>query len=856
MDFVPPFGHWLKEHRQQLGMTQGDLARRVGCATVTIRKIESGERQPSPLLAERMGQQLEIADPRQADFVAFAIGAPAIDHAPKTGNIPVATTPLIGRADELAHVRKLLHQQKVRLVTLIGPPGVGKTRLAVQVAANLSSDFGNGAWFVRLASTTDPEQVPLIIATTLGVNIPADKVPLDGIKHYLRDKHLLLVLDNLEQLPAAAPQIAELLAVAPDLVTLATSRAPLHLTGEYEVHVPPLALPDRQKKLSLAALARCPSVELFTQRARAVKPGFALNEANADTVVEICHRLDGLPLALELAAARVRLLAPSDLLAGLAPRSQTDPASASQNQPSFQLLSGGPHDLLPRQQTLWNTIDWSYNLLSVGEQAVFRRLSIFIDGCTLPAAVAVCGDGPIKAGNDGSSLSMAEPTFTALQSLMEASLLQQSAGNDAVPRYRMLEMIREYALARLNEQGVGGEGDAVRQRHADYFAQLTEPTLPLPMLFESGKLVTLRCLYPEFGNMLAALAWCQTQNNLLEMELNLATMVAECLSFDAIMGCPQRVTTVVRARLVHTLERSVATLPALRARLLHSLIDLECYCDHITVAISYGEESVILYHQVGDRTGEADALRALAWVAYNANDFAYAERVLESSLRLQYEVGDETHLPATLCRLASIRLDQGRLDEADTMAEESLAIQRRLGEVENPGTACTSLLILGLIAQLKGDAERSVGLLQQALQLLSQNEYIKTGNTWWLWYLGRAYIMLDRFELAVQIIEQGLDSLRGNWQLSGIKSVSAGLDELAVVRWAQDRRREAAALVAAAEKVRRYVGSITPITWLASDHEHMLTLVCAQLHDPNMAAAWAQGQAMNVDQAIEYALDG
>ena len=311
-------------------------------------------------------------------LVAFPnLPTKSIEPASVSHNLPASPTPLIGRKEETETVVETLRRPEVRLLTLIGPPGIGKTRLGIQVAADLLDDFPDGVYFVPLAPISDPDLVLSAVTQALDIREASNRPLLERLKSYLQNKQMLLLLDNFEQVVTAAPLLADLLADCPDVKIMVTSRELLHLYGEHDYPVPPLSLPDPDKLPDLEALAQYEAVALFVQRAQAVSPGFQLTERNAQAVAEICLRLDGLPLAIELAAARILVLPPEELLARLKSR--------------LKLLTGGARNLPERQRTLRATIDWSYNLLDPGEQALFRRLGVFVGGCTLKAIEEVCG---------------------------------------------------------------------------------------------------------------------------------------------------------------------------------------------------------------------------------------------------------------------------------------------------------------------------------------------------------------------------------------------------------------------------------------------------------------------------------
>lgn len=452
------FGETVRESRRALDLTQVRLAAQVGCAPDTIRKIERGRYRPSQEIAKRLAECLQVATEDQQRFVyqARAVANTLDSLSPtllphRTIKLPTPPTPLIGRAQEVTTARAILRRQDVRLLTLTGAPGIGKTRLALQLAHEIASEFKDGVVFVNLGSLRDPQQVASTIAQKLG-----DVVLVEDLEEYLREKQTLLLLDNFEQVRDGAPLLGILISAAPRLKVLVTSREALRLYGEYEFHVPPLALPLPEEPTTsetLKIMANVPSVALFLQRAQAVKPEFALTIANSLDVAEICVRLDGLPLSIELAAARIKLLTPENILVKLDHR--------------LHLLTGGARDLPLRQQSLRAAINWSFHLLLPEEQVLFRRMSVFAGGCTHEAAEAVC-----DIGND---LQMDMGILDALQSLVDKSLLYIYPGAYGTSRFGMLETIREYALEQLI---ASGELQATQWRHAQYYQSQVEVMAP------------------------------------------------------------------------------------------------------------------------------------------------------------------------------------------------------------------------------------------------------------------------------------------------------------------------------------------------------------------------------------------
>src|SRR5918997_891894 len=394
-----------------------------------------------------------------------------------TNNLPLQATPLVGREREVEAVCGLLRSSETRLLTLLGPGGTGKTRVGLQVAAELADDFEDGVFFVPIAAITDPALVAPTIARTLGLSEGAQP-PEELLEGYLLDRQTLLLLDNLEQVIEAAPVVERLLSSAANLKILATSRIPLGLYGEYEFPVPPLSLPDPDSLPPLEHLTEYEAIRLFVERARAVRPDFSLTEESGPAVVEICERLDGLPLAIELAAARIKLLPPRVLLDRLGNR--------------LKILTGGARNLPERQRTLRNAIEWSYRLLDEGEKMLFGRLGVFSSGATLEAMEAVCdaeGDLPTDV-------------FEGASSLLNKSLVRQEEGAGGEPRFVMLETIHEFANVKLEGRG---EAEAVRCAHAEYFLALAEEADP--MLWGAEDAAWLDRLEQEHDNMRTALSW-------------------------------------------------------------------------------------------------------------------------------------------------------------------------------------------------------------------------------------------------------------------------------------------------------------------------------------------------------------
>src|SRR5262245_1471679 len=550
----------------------------------------------------------------------------------RSHNLPVQPTPLIGRERVSAAACALLRRAEVRLLTLTGPGGTGKTRLGLQVAADLLEDFEDGVFFVPLAAIRDSALVASSIARTLRLQERAGQVLLDSLKESLQDKQMLLVLDNFEQVVAAAPLVAELLAACPRLKCLVTSRVVLRLSGEHEFPVPPLELPDPRHLPAVETLSQYAAVALFIQRALAVKPDFQVDNANAPAVAEICVRLDGLPLAIELAAARLKLLPPQAILARLGRR--------------LELLRGGARDVPDRHQTLRQAIAWSYDLLEAGEQALFRRLAVFARGCTLEAAGAVCHAGHDHAAGPGPSLEMLD----GVASLVDKSLLRQQEQASGEPRFRMLETIREYGLECLT---ASGEEPGVRRAHADYYLALVEAAEPA--LTGPEQATWLERLGAEHDNLRTALQWAEESG---EAEIGLRLAGALCQFW--LMHSHLREGQERLARLLGLAEAAPRTAARAKARtraghLADNLSDYEA-------AHTFFEESLAIRRVLGEKGGIAAALNDLGWVAWHRNDYPASRALSEESLAIWRELGDKAGIATSLHNLGWVAYYQGNYE--------------------------------------------------------------------------------------------------------------------------------------------------------------------------------------------------
>jgi predicted ATPase/class 3 adenylate cyclase len=579
-------------------------------------------------------------------------------------SLPAPATPLVGRDEDLARLRAVIAGPGARLVTLTGTGGVGKTRLALAAAAALSGGFEHGVFFVALAAVTDAEVMWKTLAESVDASVEGPAA--DAVTQLLSDRRMLLVLDNLEQMEGAAGVVAALLAAAPGLVVLATSRRPLHVQGEHEFPVPTLGVPGGA---DVAAVAACAAARLFAQQAGMVRPGFAITADNASDIAAICRRLDGLPLAIELAAARVKLLAPRALLARLG--HSLDLAAADLGRPS-------------RQQTLRNTVAWSYDLLAPDAGRVFRRMSVFAGGCDLDALAAVAGpDGGDPGGFDPLEL---------VAELVDVSLITVTESTDAEPRVGMLETIRDYAMERLERDD---DLDGARRRHAEYyaaFAQRADDQLTGP-----AQLAALDRLQADHDNLRAALAWSletpdpagQGERAVIGLRLVQALTYFWYQHGDAAEG---------RRWAQRALDLAAADGGAPLAQAAHGLGILLGKQGEPDAARRLFERSLVIWRNLGDRDREARALTMVGLTHFDLGHLATARGLLEESIVIAREIGNPYRLAVALTNLGQVETYAGNLERAEQVLQDALTVDIKRGDIFGAVVDRHSLAVVSLRA--------------------------------------------------------------------------------------------------------------------------------------------------------------
>ena len=895
----PPssFGDLLRRHRQAAGLSQEQLAERAALTERGLRYLERDLRRPYRDTVRRLAQALALGPAETAEFgAAVERGATEAAGMPNLARptLPAPSSPLVGREREVAEVAALLHRAhaegSVRLLTLTGPGGVGKTRLALHLAHTVGDLYPDGAVFVALAPLRDPTLVLAAIAAAIGVKEEAGHSLAESVRLYLGEKRLLVLLDNFEHVISAAPLVADLLATCPSISIVATSRARLRLRGEHVYPVPPLRTPDLDHLPALAALAAIPAVALLVQRAQAAAPDFDLDAVNAPAVAALCARLDGLPLALELAAPRLTVLSPELLLRRLVPR--------------LALLTDGARDLPERQRTLRATLDWSHALLGPAEQAALRQLSVFAGGCTLEAAEAVCALGAAET----STSSAARQTADLLGALIDTSLLQREVGADGELRFGLLETVREYGLESL---AAAGERDQAYRTHALYFLALAEEAEP--RLLGSDQLVWGHRLEQEHDNLRTALTWAIDAGD-AAVGQRLAGSLWRFWSARGHLSEGRR--WLGDALALSDRMADVPPAPAIQARALsgaaHLAIEQGAYdeadglcaralaltreqgprrdflvvlnvqallareCGRYAAARACYEEALAVARADADQAGVAAAFASLGAVAARTDDAIRARPLLEQSLTLYRALGDTRGLARVLADLTLDAVSTGAHTQAESFGTEALALFRALGDT---GPISEVLFALGTAVQNHGEYERAEALYEESLSLhemrgdaLGATRPISALGLLWLrrgdvgrarallrdalatvrryehrWAQAMTLSLLGHAELAAGAVGEARElfgesaalfqtlgtPLFQSWLLEGLAGVAA----------AEGEPRLAARLCGACDTSREHLGSSLPPAHPAG-YVRTLATARAALGDDAFSAMWEEGRAL------------
>ncbi len=804
------FGDLLRQHRNAAGLTQEDLAARSRLSVDTISLLERGEhRRPHRYTLQSLADALELSESDRIRFETAARkpAASATAQIAQPAELLSQLTTFIGRERDVEEVKHRLLHPDVRLLTLTGPGGVGKTRLGLEVARQVRDQFAGGVCFVALAPISDPVLVLSAIAQALRVKQEAQQSVAEALEQYLRGRQLLLVLDNFERLLEAGPPIAQLLAACPRLKVLVTSRVVLRLQGEHDYEVPPLTLPPAGDRPAPEHLGRYEGIRLFMQRAQAANSRFTITTENAPAVIELCRRLDGLPLAIELAAARVKLLPPEALLARLGNR--------------LGLLTGGARDLPDRQRTLRATLNWSYGLLSVAERSLFTRLAVFVGGWTLEAAEVVC-----DVGDEAEVLQH-------MSALVDKSLVQQTHIQHE-PRFTMLETVRENALERLEESG---ESEMLRRQHALYFLKLAEEEERASQGPLQG--AWLDRLETEHDNLRNALSWSLTSQGDTEIGLQLTGALSH-------FWYVREHHNEARMWLESALERGSGATAAARAKVLVGAGRLAWFQGELRRGNVLLEESLALYRDLGDDAGAAFTLLVLGRIAVSQGDRKRGATLVEESLAMFRQQGNMWGNARALIVLGDVALFEDDVDGATSKFQKSLGISHDLEDAEG---IALSLLYLGRAAHLRGDYARSDALLGESLMVFKESGDSRGVAEVFL-ELGRVARAQGNDARALGLCRESLILSR---KLANKSQIASCLTMLAGVVQAAGDPTRAARLFGVAEALLKSLDAVLdPCGRLEYDNDVVAARL--QLGKEAFAKAWQEGRMLKLDQAVMEAM--
>lgn len=807
------FGNRLRRLRRDAGLTQEQLAELAGLSVRALGDLERGMiRVPYRATVQQLAGALSLSPEASIDLLNASRRRAESDPARPASLTTIPANSTIGREREIAAVEAFLTRLPVRLVTLTGPGGVGKTRLALEVARRLRALPMDSVFIVPLAPLLDPALLAPTIVQALGVHERCGRPAWESLVTYLRDRKAVLLLDNFEHLLAAAELVAELLAHCPVLRMLITSRAPLHLQGEQEYPVQPLPAPAPDEVLSPQRLLRYPAVELFVQRAMATQPDFRLDQANGKAVASICQRLDGLPLAIELAAARTKVFPPQALLEHLTGERGTG---------AMRLLAGRDRDRPPRLQTMRNAIAWTFQDLNPAWQVLFGRLAVFAGGATLDAIGAVCG-----GGNN-------QDVLEGVADLVDQSLLRTEEQLDGEARFVMLEVIREYALEWLETQG---EVEALRARHSEHYLAWAEKTAA-GLSQRPDQAARLARLDREHGNLRMALSWMR-QTGAGDSSLRLAIALGD---FWQVRGYAAE-----GSRWLEQALQAGATDLMLRAKALHALGILVHDGGDYGRAVSLLAEAIDHFKQLDDSSGAGRALLALAYIAHDQGEYRRSADLYTEALELFQARGDMANRARALTELASVHADQEEFELARELYTEGLAASREMSDTR---AVAIAMLNLGDLAVRQGDYERAIELFTASIEMhrtLGDDVGIALG----LLNLGEAtWLKGDCTRAAPFLIE----SLTLSHRLDHKRTLAYCLLTLAAFTAARGTAEAAARLWGAAEALCETMDIAIP-SCILTRYQSYLAGQRAMLGEEAWALTVELGRAMTIERAVECAL--
>lgn len=727
-------------------------------------------------------------------------------------NLPYQPIPLIGREKELETIQKVILRDGVNLLTITGPGGIGKTRLALQAAVELLDDFEDGVFFISLASITDPDLVSVTILQTLGFTTSENQPAIDLLKNHLQSRRTLLVIDNFEQVTTASPLLRELLKAAPGVKILVTSQAVLHVYGEYEFNVPPLAVPDINNLPGLEILAQSPAVALFVNRAEAVKADFLLTPENARVIAEICAQLDGIPLALELAAARIKLFAPQALLRELSHR--------------LNLLTHKSPDRPPRHQTLRNAVAWSFQLLAPDERALFEQLGVFVGGCTLNAVEAICA----TAEN-----TVDAPMLEGLASLVDKSMLQHELRSNGEPRFMLLEILREYALERLETDG---QLDMFRRKHAAFFLKFVESIEPGPK--KPNLPAWMKDLEEEHDNLRAALQWT-IENDEIESALRIAGAIWR---FWQIHGHVEEGAKWMALILDHPKKQASLA----RAKALWGAGWLGMVIGRLNQSRAYFEDGAAISRTFGSDHYLGLSLHGQGAVARAQGDFERSRVAFEESLPLFKRLEDIENVAWTFEHLGVTAIEQGDFAQADAYLSQGLALFR---ELDQRWPCAEALTFLGHAALQQADYISAQRRYEDALSIyeeLDDRLNIATINS----YIGATLFGRGDYVKSVNLYKENLllsHELKDHWGLAW------GMERLAEAAEKLGKPEQSACLWGAADSLRRVSGVLWHPGFYSYYIDQRFASLKSLLGESRWNELWLDGQTLSLAKAVEIALE-